>query len=75
MSKKEELQHVELVMGEGKDQMRLHMEITEEANKRAIELMNQEEGTISHDRRTKLYFQAMKETSKESREKQKKIGS
>ena len=69
MSKKEELQHVVLVMGEGKDQMRLHMEITEEANKRAIELMNQEEGTISDNRRTKLYFQAMKETSKESREK------
>lgn len=69
MSKKEELQHVVLVMGEGKDQMRLHMEITEEANKRAIELMNQEEGTISDNRRTKLYFQAMKETSKENREK------
>ena len=69
MSKKEELQHVVLVMGEGKDQMRLHMEITEEANNRAIELMDREEGTISHDRRTKLYFQAMKETSKESREK------
>lgn len=69
MSKKEELQHVVLVMGEGKDQMRLHMDITEEANKRAIELMDQEEGVISHDRRTKLYFQAMKETSKENREK------
>lgn len=68
MLKKEELQHVVLVMGEGKDQMRLHMEITEEANKRAIELMNQEEGTISHDRRTKLYFQAMKEFPNKDKE-------
>lgn len=69
MSKKEELHDVVLVSGEGEDQMRLHMEITEEANNRAIELMDREEGTISHDRRTKLYFQAMKETSKENREK------
>ena len=69
MSKKEELHDVVLVSGEGKDQMRLHIAITEEANNRAIELMDQEEGTISNNRRTKLYFQAMKETSKESREK------
>lgn len=69
MSKKEELHDVVLVSGDGKDQMRLHIAITEEANNRAIELMDQEEGTISHNRRTKLYFQAMKETSKENREK------
>ena len=68
MSKKEELQHVVLVMGEGKDKMRLHMKITEEANKRAIELINQEEGTISHDSRTKLYFQAMKEFPNKDKE-------
>jgi hypothetical protein len=60
MSKKEELHNVVLVSGEGKDQLRLHFVITEEANKRAIELIDQEEGTISHDRRTKLYLQAMK---------------
>jgi hypothetical protein len=69
MSKKEELHDVVLVSGEGIDQMRLHIAITEEANNRAIELMDQEEGTISDNRRTKLYFQAMKETSKENREK------
>lgn len=67
MSKKEELQHVVLVMGEGKDQMRLHIAITEEANNRAIELMDQEEGVISHVRRTKLYFQAMKEFPKKDK--------
>ena len=67
MSKKEELHDVVLVSGEGKDQMRLHIEITEEANNRAIELMDREEGTISHDRRTKLYFQAMKEFPKKKK--------
>ena len=68
MSKKEELHDVVLVSGEGIDQMRLHIEITEEANNRAIELMDQEEGTISHDRRTKLYFQAMKEFPNKDKE-------
>jgi len=68
MSKKEELHDVVLVSGEGKDQMRLHIAITEEANNRAIELMDQEEGVISHDRRTKLYFQAMKEFPNKDKE-------
>lgn len=67
MSKKEELHDVVLVSGDGKDQMRLHIAITEEANNRAIELMDQEEGVISHDRRTKLYFQAMKEFPKKDK--------
>ncbi len=69
MSKKEELHDVVLVSGEGKDQMRLHIEITEEANNRAIELMDQEEGVISHDRRTDLFFQAMKEYPVKDQEK------
>jgi|LFRM01.2.fsa_nt_gb hypothetical protein len=61
MSKEKELRRIVLVMGEGEDQMRLHFEITEKAYQRAIELMEKEEGTISHDRRTELFYQAIDE--------------
>jgi hypothetical protein len=41
--------------------MRLHFELTEKAYQRAIELMEKEEGTISNDRRTELFYQAIDE--------------
>lgn len=69
MQEKKDLHHVVLERGEGEDQMRFHFGISDKAYERAIELMDLEEGTISHDRRTDLFFQAMKETSKENREK------
>ena len=61
MQQKENLVDVILTSGEGKSEMRLHYSITEEAEKRALELLDKEKAPISNDRRTKLYFQAMKE--------------
>jgi len=50
-----------LVSGEGENQLRLHVGISEKANQRGIEMMKREEGTISHDRRTELFFHAKDE--------------
>lgn len=69
MQEEKNSHHVVLESGEGEDQLRFHVGVSDEAYQRAIELMDLEEGTISQDRRTDLFFQAMKETSKENREK------
>ena len=59
MSQKENLVKVILTTESG---MRIHYEMSKEANERAIELMNQEKtGTITHGRRTELFYQAMDE--------------
>lgn len=44
-----------------KDGMRLHLEITDDAAKRALELLEKEKAPISHERRTDIYFQAIEE--------------
>ena len=48
--------------------MRFHFGITEKAYERAIELIERDEVTISHDRRTELFFEAMKEYPIEDQE-------
>ena len=69
MQEEKDLHHVALVRGEGEDQMRFHFGISDKAYERAIELMDLEEGTISHDRRTELFYQAMKEYPVKDQEK------
>lgn len=68
MQEEKELRSVVLVSGEGEKQLRLHVGITEGVYKRAIELMEREAGTISHDRRTELFFQALDEFPNEDQE-------
>jgi hypothetical protein len=68
MEEEKDLRSVVLVSGEGENLMRLHVGISERAYQRTIELMDLEEGTISHDRRTDLFFQAMKEFPNEDQE-------
>lgn len=49
--------------GEGESEIRMHVKITKEAEKRALELLNKEKAPISNERRSKLILQAMKEFS------------
>lgn len=69
MQEEKNLHHVILASGEGRNQLRFHVGVSDEAYQRAIELMEQEEGSISHDRRTDLFFQAMKEYPVKDQEK------
>lgn len=48
--------------------MRFQFEITEKVYERAIELIERDEVTISHDRRTELFFEAMDEYPNEDKE-------
>jgi hypothetical protein len=61
MSQKENLVEVILTSGEGEKEFRMHVMISKEAEKRALELLDKENAPISNDRRTKLIRQAMGE--------------
>ena len=61
MSQKENLVEVILTSGEGEKEFRMHVMISKEAEKRALELLDKENAPISNDRRTKLISQAMGE--------------
>lgn len=66
MSQKANLVSVTLTSGEGENEMRMHYSITKEAEERALQLLDKEKAPISNDKRTKLYFQAMKEFPNEN---------
>lgn len=53
----EDLVNIILVSGG----LRLHMGITKEAERRALELLNREKESVSDKRRTEIFRQAIKE--------------
>jgi hypothetical protein len=61
MQQMDDLVRVILISGEGEDEFRVHVGMSREAYQRAKELISQEKEKISNDRRTELFYQAMKE--------------